>query len=136
MPFDRNPARLAGCPLAQNGDDQVITCVDQPLETHRPFREVLREIPPELKESVAAPIYRNFTEGLGGQHPLVIVCDDFQIEPGAGIASLNSRLDLFDKPPHNLDVLLRNNRSPCPLRHGFQRNALPEALELADQVPC
>jgi hypothetical protein len=41
-----------------------------------------------------------------------------------------------EKPTDKLHVLLRNNRSPCPLRHGFQRNALPEALELADQVPC
>jgi hypothetical protein len=34
----------------------------------------------------------------------------------------------------NLDVLLRNELSPRPLGHGFQRNALTEALELTDKV--
>src|SRR5215216_2213278 len=35
---------------------------------------------------------------------------------------------------HDLHVLLRNSRSPRRVRHWFQRNSLPEALELAHQA--
>jgi hypothetical protein len=43
-------------------------------------------------------------------------------------------IELVDRAPQEPYVLLRNELSPRPLGHGFQRNALTEALELTDKV--
>jgi hypothetical protein len=56
-----------------------------------------------------------------------------------GVELLQNRFDIsavvpVRKPLEGLDVLLRNSRSPRVHCRGFERNALPEALELAHEA--
>jgi hypothetical protein len=66
-------------------------------------------------------------EGIWVDHPHDIRIDLLP-ERFAGL------VEPVEKPPRDLNVLLRNSASPRCFGHGFERNALPEALELAHEA--
>jgi hypothetical protein len=58
------------------------------------------------------------------QHPV-----DFRVEELDGGVEVTTVVGIYERV-RLLDVLVRNTRSPRRLRHGFQRNALSQTLEL------
>jgi 2-hydroxychromene-2-carboxylate isomerase len=121
----RFDAALSTDPNQTNGSDDLVSRVDEVLGLHPPGRPLLPNEPHELPDS-AMPTKDKRVKGPPRQ-----VINDFRVEET--VIHLATTVEVLVATPHHLHVLLRNTRSPRRLRHGFQRNAVPQAFELAHE---
>src|SRR4051794_19687780 len=149
MHLDCRPARLSGRVLVEHGENAVIARVDQALQVDGPV-EILRPCAHELDETITPSI--DGPEADGGvwiwiRYPFGIGCDEFGVEDRAWIAPRQASLELVDRSPHNLHVLLRHRLRSIsrqePAEAGPRRvrkRAHPEGVwrlvRAAPSVPC
>jgi hypothetical protein len=105
--------------------DDAVAGIDEPLDVHPESSDGLVE-PLRDRAKGLDPRSGSRFKGIARVDPLDIWVQQVRLRwRGSGRPI---RVDAAD----DRHVLLRNTRSPRRLRHGFQRNALPETLELAN----
>jgi hypothetical protein len=122
VPVDLEPAAAAPAVRVHQRHD-LIAGVDELLGVPLKVRPDVPDLAVETSDSVVAVVCLGVEDPLG------------HVKPKRRATELDEALDVaaieaLMLPSHDLDVLVRNNASPHLGGHGFDRYALPQALEL------
>ena len=108
-------AGLAPSPKVSQRDD-LIACIDDPVEPHLEGLKGVREAGPSTERVCPDAVVVGFRKPGSTKNGLALVVEDV---PSPAPVSL---LPVFDEPPHDLDVLLRHRPPSIPRRRGAGLN--------------